>query len=306
MRLSRGRSIHPALSIGASMAWLSRGLLACAVGCAVLIAAGAGGPAQAQSAQPLEYVALGDSFAAAPLVPHADPSNLACLRSLSDYPHVAARALGARLTDVTCSGARITDFSGRQFGFVPPQYKALSARTDIVSLTIGGNDTNLVTRAISCVNLLAEPRGTSCADRFTAGGRDRIAEDIDRWSPSLGAALDEIHHRAPHAEVFVVGYGTYLQPDGCFPRQPIWARDANYIQGAVDKLGDALRTQAAAHDATFLDTVPLSAGHDSCAPAGTRYIEGLVPTGPALPLHPNARGSAAFGHALAESVRTAT
>ncbi|MCZ4125028.1 SGNH/GDSL hydrolase family protein [Streptomyces sp. H39-S7] len=284
---------------------LSRSLLASAFGCAGLIAAGTGGPAQAQPAQPVEYVALGDSFAAAPLVPRTDPGNLACLRSLSDYPHIAARALGARLTDVSCSGARVTDFSGRQFGFVPPQYKALSARTDIVSLTIGGNDTDLVTRAISCVNLLPEPLGTSCADRLTAGGRDRIAEDIDRWAPSLGTALDEIHRRAPHAKVFVVGYGTYIQQDGCFPRQPIRARDANYVQGAVNKLGDALRTQSAAHDATFVDTVPLSAGHDSCAPAGTRFIEGLVPTSSALPLHPNAAGSATFGAALAESVRTA-
>jgi lysophospholipase L1-like esterase len=288
------------------MTWLSRRLLACAVGCAGLIAAGAWGPAQARSAQPLEYVALGDSFAAAPLVPRTDPGNVACLRSLSDYPHVAARALGARLTDVTCSGAEVTDFSDSQFGFVPPQYEALSAKTDIVSLTIGGNDTNLVTRAISCVNLVAEPLGTSCADRLTTGGHDQVAEDIDRWAPSLGGALDEIHRRAPHAKVFVVGYGTYIRKDGCFPRQPIWARDADYIQGVVNRLSGALRTQAAAHDAAFVDTVALSAGHDSCAPTGTRYIEGIVPTSQALPLHPNAAGSAAFGDALAESVRTAT
>ncbi|MEU3465394.1 SGNH/GDSL hydrolase family protein [Streptomyces sp. NPDC006733] len=286
------------------MTWLSR-LLASALGCAGLIAAGAWGPAQAQSAQPLEYVALGDSFAAAPLVPQPDPANLACLRSLSNYPHVAARALGARLTDVSCSGAKVTDFGGRQFGLVPPQYQALSETTDVVSLTIGGNDTDLVTRAISCVNLLPEPVGTSCADRLTAGGRDQIAADIDRWAPSLGRALDEIHRRAPHAKVFVVGYGSYIQDGGCFPRQPIWARDATYIQGSVNRLGDALRAQAAAHDAVFVDTAPLSAGHDSCAPAGTRYLEGLVPSSPALPLHPNAAGSAAFGTALAETVRAA-
>ncbi len=71
-------------------------------------------PATAQ--EPLDYVALGDSAAAGPLIPNQD-LNLACLRSHTNYPRIAA----ARLVDRTCSEVAIDDFSGRQHGFLPPQ-----------------------------------------------------------------------------------------------------------------------------------------------------------------------------------------
>ncbi|SDC14354.1 SGNH/GDSL hydrolase family protein [Actinokineospora iranica] len=254
----------------------------------------------AQAADPLKYVALGDSAAAGPLIPNQ--TSLACLRSDRNYPAVVAKTLGATLTDVSCSGAELTDFSVKQSPSVPPQYDALTADTDLVTITIGGNDVDLVTRALTCINLLPEPIGFSCADRFTAGGKDAIAAAITAWTPKLGAALDEIHTRAPKAEVVVVGYGTYIRNNGCYPTQPIWARDANYIQGSINKLNATLRAQAEAHGATFVDIAGVSVGHDTCAAPADRYLEGLFPTSPAAPLHPNATGMAAFGAAVAAAV----
>src|SRR4051794_30226598 len=90
--------------------------------------------AAAQAADPLEYVAIGDSSAAGPLIPWQ--IDLACLRSSVNYPHLAAEQLGARLTDVTCSGAAVPDFTGKQFGFVPPQFSALKPTTDLVTVAI--------------------------------------------------------------------------------------------------------------------------------------------------------------------------
>ncbi|KUJ67838.1 hydrolase [Streptomyces albus subsp. albus] len=250
----------------------------------------------------MRYVALGDSFAAAPLAPRGDPRAPVCVRSRSGYPEVAARSLGARLVNVSCSGARVRDFGGRQSGLVRPQYAALDSATDVVSLTIGGNDTHLVRAALSCVNLLAEPTGRSCADRYTAGGRDRIAESVAAWAPALGRALDEIHRRAPHARILVVGYGAYLRAGGCYPVQPLWARDADYLQGSIDRLSAALRAEAARHRAVFVDTRPLTEGHGGCAPPRKRYLEGFVPSHRAAGLHPNARGSAVIGRELAAAI----
>ena len=40
-----------------------------------------------------------------------------------------------------------------------------------------------------------------------------------------------------------------------------------------------------------------------CAAPQEKYLEGVLPTSVAAPLHPNARGMAAFGHAIAGAVR---
>ncbi|GAB2567440.1 SGNH/GDSL hydrolase family protein [Kribbella endophytica] len=255
----------------------------------------------AGAAEPVEYVALGDSSAAGPLIlPQID---LACLRSSANYPHVAAKALGAKLTDVTCSGAVIPDFTGKQFGFVPPQFRSLSASTDVVTVAIGGNDTGLVTAALSCINLLPPPAGTSCKSRFTAGGKDQLAARITATAPAFGQALANIRQLAPNAKVLVTGYGTYVRPNGCWPTVPVWAVDANYLQATIDRLNQMLATQAAAHGAQYVDLRTPSIGHDACAPLGHRWLEGLVPSSIAAPLHPSAQGMSAFGGIVAKAAR---
>ncbi|WP_083267899.1 SGNH/GDSL hydrolase family protein [Lentzea guizhouensis] len=253
-------------------------------------------------ADTLEYVALGDSAAAGPLIPDQDPA-LWCLRSDRDYPRVAAGLLGARLTDVTCSGAKTDDFAGRQFGFVPPQLTALKPSTDLVSLTIGANDIGLFQTALSCINLLPEPVGTSCKDRYTAGGTDQLAKAVDAWAPELGAALDEVKRRSPDAKVLVTGYGTYIRPGGCYPRQPVWSRDGDYLQSVMNRISATARSEAHKRGAAYVDFAAVTVGHDICAAPADRYLEGLVPTTVAAPLHPNAAGMAAFGAAVAKAAR---
>ncbi|TCC64688.1 SGNH/GDSL hydrolase family protein [Kribbella pittospori] len=253
----------------------------------------------AQAAAP-EYVALGDSSAAGPLIP--PQINLPCLRSGVNYPHIAAERLGARLTDVTCSGAVIPDFSGKQFGFVPPQYDALKPSTDVVTVAIGGNDIGLVSAALSCINLLPPPAGTSCKARFTSGGKDQLAARIDATAPAFGQALDPIKQLAPNARVLVTRYGTYIRPNGCYPVIPVWPVDANYLQATVDRLNTMLAEQSAAHGAQYVDLRTPSIGHDACAPVSQRWLEGLIPSSAAAPLHPSARGMAAFGALVAAAV----
>ncbi|MCA1194827.1 SGNH/GDSL hydrolase family protein, partial [Saccharopolyspora sp. 6V] len=288
---------------------LRRGAAAALVACALApVPAHAAEPLTAAptaatmtAAAPIHYVALGDSAAAGPLIPGPDP-NLACLRSTRNYPRVVADALGAELTDATCSGAEIEDFTGRQHGFLPPQFDALSTTTDLVTLTIGGNDVDLVGAAVSCLNALPEPIGRSCAEKYTAHG-DELATRVDGISGDLDAALEGIAARAPHAKVVVAGYGTYVRPGGCYPKEPIWGRDADYIQSNVDRLSDLLRERAVAHGAEFVDIGAVSEGHDVCAAPQDKYLEGVLPTSVAAPLHPNARGMAAFGRAIADAVR---
>jgi lysophospholipase L1-like esterase len=248
------------------------------------------------------YVAMGDSAAAAPFVPkQAEPAG--CLKSTNDYPSVLARRIGAAsFVDVTCSGARTVDLVSRaqvtRTGPVPPQLDAVGPDTELVTITIGGNDVDLPATAEKCRrDSLAE---VPCSPALVVDGVDRISQAIDAEADDWSQLIDDIRAKAPGARVLVVGYGTYVRPDGCFPTQPINPVDAAYFQARLDELDERLKRVATDRGAEFFDTAPLSVGHDICAAPGDRYIEGFVPMSPAAPLHPNGSGAAAFGNALAD------
>ena len=247
---------------------------------------------------------MGDSAAAAPLVPdQAEP--VGCLKSTNDYPSVLARRIGAAsFADVTCSGARTEDLVSRsqptRSGPVPPQLDAVTADTQLVTVTIGGNDVDLPKIAATCrrTSLDTPP----CSSDLVVDGADQISEaiaaDADDWSD----LVDEIREKAPAARVILVGYGTYVRPEGCFPDEPINPVDAAYFQAKVDELDDRLRQVAEDRGVEFFDIRPLSVGHDICAKPQDRYVEGFAPASPAAPLHPNGAGALAVGTALADYV----
>jgi hypothetical protein len=51
-----------------------------------------------------------------------------------------------------------------------------------------------------------------------------------------------------------------------------------------------IATQAANDKASFVDTWTSSIGHDACKPPGVAWVNGIVPTSVAFPLHPNQLG----------------
>lgn len=262
----------------------------------------AGPPPGALPGSGPRYVAMGDSAAAAPLVPEqAQP--VGCLKSTNDYPSVLARRIGAAsFTDVTCSGARTEDLVSRaqptRTGSVPPQVDAVTADTQLVTVTIGGNDVDLPSIAMGCrrTSLDAPP----CSADLVVDGVDRIShaisDDAGQWADLVAA----VRAKAPDARVILVGYGTYVRPQGCFPTEPINPVDAAYFQSKLDELDDRLQRVAAEQGAEFFDTRPLSVGRDICAAPADRYVEGFAPVSPAAPLHPNGAGAMAVGTALAD------
>jgi len=254
------------------------------------------------------YVALGDSAAAGPLIPLPDLSSPGCLRSTANYPKLAARTLGLAITDVSCSGAVTADMTGSQstpFGSVPPQFNALRPDTTLVSVQIGGNDAGLVGLALSCVNLLPDPFGTSCKAKNTAGGHDVYGERIAALAPRFDSVLAGIRQRSPNAQVLVVGYTTYLKPRGCYPTVPLWARDADYIQAKIDQLNGELAAAASRAGVSYVDIRTPGIGKDVCASPLTRWVEPLVPANIAAPLHPNATGMVGMARVLSAAIQQA-
>lgn len=255
-----------------------------------------------------EYVALGDSFAAGPLIlpqVQLDP----CFRSAVDYPHVLAQRLHAvRFRDVTCSSATTENIlstpqpAGSPGGAAQPiQLDALTPSTDLVTVTIGANDIGLAGLAASCFNVLPDPAATSCRDTQTRGGAHQGAAKVDSVAVKLASTVDGIRDRAPHARIVMTSYANYIRPGGCYPAQPILPRDATYIQGLVNRLGDVTRRVAGERGAEYVDFIRPGQSHDGCNPVAN-WANVLVPgtTLGLVPLHPTALGEANFGRILAE------
>ncbi len=215
------------------------------------------------------YVALGDSYTAAPLVPETDISN-GCLRSTNNYPALVAAGLpGTRLVDVSCSGADSSSMVGvQQAGdqSKPPQFDALTKGTDLVTVGIGGNDFNLFATLIgTCARLRsADPQGAPCEKKFTSGGHDLLTQELRQIRGHVAAIVTGIRDRAPHAEVVVVGYPQILPPHGTCPSLPLATGDYGYARRINEGLAAAVEHGARRADA-YVDVFAASAGHDICS-----------------------------------------
>lgn len=255
---------------------------------------------------PPNYVALGDSYTAGPLITPQSLDPLGCLRSGRNYPHLVAPSTAMTLRDVSCSGATTDDMTGSQ-GVTPgpnaPQFDALDASTRIVTLGISGNDIGFSSIIENCVAVL--PFGSPCTDKYTSGGVDQLARRIDATAAKVAAALDGIRTRAPGARVFVVGYPAILPEDGggCWPVLPLAWDDIDYLRGTEKKLNAMLSAAAAAHGAEYVDTYGPSIGHDACKSPGTRWVEPIVPLTDAAPVHPNAAGERGMADAVLAAMR---
>jgi lysophospholipase L1-like esterase len=273
-----------------------------AVAAAVALAVSGAGAAQAAG----PYVALGDSYTAAPFVPLQYGTPIGCARSDHNYPSLVRAATGATaFRDESCSAAttkHMTEPQSVTGGNHAPQFEALSAGARLVTIGIGGNDVGLVGAAVDCIQLgLLAPTGTACRSSFaTPGGGDRLVDQIAASAPKIAATLQGIHARAPQARVLIVGYPDVAPRNGkgCYPLVPLSDDDITYLDGMLRRTNTMIAEQAAANDAEYVDTYTDSIGHDVCTLPPARWFEGVVPTMPAYPVHPNALGEASMARSV--------
>ena len=251
------------------------------------------------------YVALGDSFTAAPFVPVTDFAR-GCLRSSSNYPTRVADALGAELRDVSCSGATTADIVGRQSvaggrGTVAPQLAAVEPDTDLVTVGVGGNDKNLFALLAHACTRPAERRVGPCAPRLHGafGSPDLLAEEIGR---RVAAVLRRVHRAAPAATVVLVGYPRLVDTRGACAAMPLAADALPVLARFEGRLNVALRRAAASTGARFVDMHAASRGHEICS--ASPWVNGKsTDESRALAYHPFPEGQKAVARALLATVR---
>ncbi|MCW2983242.1 MAG: hydrolase family protein [Conexibacter sp.] len=271
------------------------------VAAALSLTLGAAGAAPAA-----QWVGLGDSYAAGPLIPNQSLNPLGCLRSDKNFAHLAAASLGRSLTDVSCSGAKTDDMTAAQNvtpGPNPPQFNALNSAVQTVSLQIGGNDIGFTSIIENCAAIT--PFGHPCQDQYDSGGVDQLAARIDATAPKVAAVLQGIHARSPGARVLVVAYMPILPEtgSGCWPQVPLAWGDVPYLRATEKRLNTMLAQQAAANGAVYVDAYSAAIGKDACKSSGTRWVEPLVPGNAAAPFHPNARGMAGITPTVVAAAR---
>ena len=218
------------------------------------------------------YVALGDSYTAAPGVPQTEQET-GCLRSNGNYASLVAHQLKSSFVDVSCVGASTIALAGAQQlsnHVAPPQFAALSTDTSLVTLGIGGNDLKLFETMIgTCGQFgLSDPDGSPCRDYMKDAGKDEkdlLVEKIGKIKVRLVNALKAIHDRSPRAEVVLVGYPQPIPAKKTCRILPLAKGDYRYVRGLVVTLDQAMREAAKKARATYVDVLGPSQGHDICA-----------------------------------------
>ncbi|MGW7333651.1 SGNH/GDSL hydrolase family protein [Streptomyces sp. NPDC054840] len=243
----------------------------------LLLAAGAAlfgaGQAAATARADFGYVALGDSYSSGVGAGNYDSASGNCKRTTRAYPALWAAAHSPQTFSFTaCSGARTGDVLAGQLA-------PLNSGTDLVSITIGGNDAGFSDVMTTCV-LQSE---STCVNRV-----NQAKAYVDATLPGqLDQVYNAIHSRSPGAHVVVIGYPRFYKLNGtCTTGLTEGERVA--INGAADHLNTAIAKRAADHGFTFASVAGTFTGHEICS--GNAWLHSVNWLNIGESYHPTAAG----------------
>jgi lysophospholipase L1-like esterase len=229
-------------------------------------------PASAQTG--VNYVALGDSYASG--VGAGSYSGGSCDRSANAYPQLWANAHpGTTFAFEACSGATTTNV-------IDSQLSALSSATNLVSVTIGGNDVGFENVMITCVL-------GSTGDCVSAV--DQAENEANTQLPGeLNTLFADISADAPNARVVVLGYPEFYdlsKSSGCIGLSTTDRTDLNQGAGVLDT---QVQAAAARYGFSYADVRPEFTGHQICDSSSWLYSVDWFDLGNSY--HPTASGQA--------------
>ncbi|MBM7442137.1 SGNH/GDSL hydrolase family protein [Streptomyces sp. HB132] len=239
----------------------------------VLALTGAGVAQAQESVQSVDYVALGDSYSSGVGAGSYDSASGDCKRSTRAYPALWKAANNpASFAFTACSGARTGDVTAGQLG-------PLNSATDLVSISIGGNDAGFADVMTTCV-LQSE---TTCLSRIATA-----RAYVDSTLPGkLDSVYSAISAKAPSAHVVVLGYPRFYKIGGnCVAG--LSEKERTAINGAADYLNAATAKRAADHGFTWGDVSSTFTGHEICS--GSAWLHSVNWLNIGESYHPTAAG----------------
>lgn len=241
--------------------------------------------APAQAVDKLDYyVALGDSYAAGVGAgPYLDTT---CFRTDNAYSELADDLKTVKdTTNAACSGATTEEVVSEQLG-------ALNRKTDLVTITAGGNDLGFGELATYCGAYALDPTNTAAGQACTAAiafAETQITSGA--LYQDLVTMIESVQAAAPNAQIVVTGYPYLFEPRD--PQDPLFAfvSQANFL---VAQLNATIQAAALATGAEYVDVTDEFAGHGIFSEDPWINFIG----DPDVALHPNAEGYEAYFAAL--------
>jgi lysophospholipase L1-like esterase len=242
---------------------------------AVLCALSAG------SAWATKYVALGDSYSSGTGTRTFYEST--CQRSVYAYPYLLHNAHPEwTFVNATCAGAKTGDILNTQSA-------SLTADTNWVSYTIGGNDAGFSEVITEC----AMPSWASDCN----GVINKAQSYINGTLPGrLDLVNNKIKEKSPNAKVVVLDYPRLFNGEDCNAFTWFSPSEEQRLNETADMLKNVISAAASRAGANFSfgNVIPPFIGHAVCDGGGgssTEWINGLSnPTGESY--HPKVTGHA--------------
>jgi lysophospholipase L1-like esterase len=247
------------------------------------------------TASPVQYVALGDSYAAgagAPPYKSVSLGDKICIQSIeSGYP-VLLDARGRidlpEKDNATCPGFTTTDVANN----LPSR---LDEHTRLVTLTVGGNDVGFAGLAGTCTTATTPEEQRACI------GAINDAVDL---LPDLGIHLTHLYgqvaDKSPDALIVVTGYPYLFESN---PDNPIITAFNKATAALNTTIEDAVNaTRKTGVDIIYVDVTTAFATHGiGCQERGCLFINPPGSGVPgAVPFHPNAAGYNAYADAISD------
>jgi lysophospholipase L1-like esterase len=242
-------------------------------------------------------VAIGSSFAAGPgIAPVVEP---AAMRSGSNYAHLVARTLGAELVDASVSGATtatiLSEAQKTPRKRFAPQIESVSADTDLVTVTAGGNDLGYLGSVLAqgLMNRFSKAPVIGSVVRGMQRRRDLVLPDDARLqgaADGLTRIVEQTRARAPRATVVLVDYLPLFDEadatSGALGFTPVQLR---HFRSLARLLSDAYAQAAAATGAELIAASSYPVGHGVAS--ADPWIAPLQPfRALGASMHPNAAG----------------
>jgi lysophospholipase L1-like esterase len=233
-----------------------------------------------------QFVAIGSSYAAGFGIRPQEPRSGNCGRSEVDYPHLVASKMRLQLDDVSCGGAVTANALDTPQGAAPPQIDAVTTRTRLVTLTIGGNDVNYIGTAIAC----GQPSST-CTATADPAQTDAAFRALPH---SLTELIQAIRTKAPSATIVLVTYPRLVPATACPALH--YTRAATRLVGSMgQRLEQVFVTVAKAAQVRLVDPYVLGAAHGPCATGTNKWVAGFVAAN-GFEYHPTAAGHQEMAH----------